>query len=66
MKKLWLSLGLINLMAAAGVFIEQVVRYGIWWEWGEFIHHETFIGLFLYAGIFLLTVALVNHPRSAS
>ena len=63
MKKLWLYLGLINLLIAIGIFFDQVLRFGVWWEWDEFLHHETFIGIFLYAALVFLTVSLVKNIR---
>ena len=65
MSRLWLSLGLVHLFASIGVFVEQVVHYGIWWEWDEFFHHEDFIAILFYASIIFLAVALVNHTRRA-
>jgi len=64
MTKLWLSLGLINLLAAAGIFIDQILRFNIWWEWDELYHHEPFILIFFYAALILLIVALVEHIRN--
>jgi len=62
--KLWLSLGLINLLVAVGIYVDQILRFGIWWEWDEFSHHETFIGIFFYATLIFLTVASVEHIRN--
>ncbi len=64
MIKLWLSLGLINLLIAVGIYFDQVLRFDVWWEWEDFFHHETFIGIFLYATLIFLTVALVKHIRN--
>jgi uncharacterized membrane protein len=63
MRKLWLCLGLIHLAVAVGIFVDQVVVYGIWWEWDEFIHHESFIGILFYAAVMLFIVALVQQNR---
>ena len=64
MTKLWLSLGLINLLAAAGIFIDQILRFNIWWEWDELYHHEPIIGICSYAALILLIVALVEYIRN--
>ena len=64
MTKLWISLGLINLIAAAVIFVDQILRFNVWWEWHELFHHETFTVMLLYAAIFLLIVALVEHVRN--
>jgi len=64
MIKLWLSLGLINLLIAVVIYIDQVLRFGVWWEWDEFFHHEAFIGIFLYATLILFTMALIKHTRN--
>ena len=64
MIKLWLSLGLINLLIAVGIYFDQVLRFGVWWEWDEFFHHETFVAIFFYATLIFLTVALVKHIRN--
>ena len=64
MTKLWLSLGLIDLFITFGICIDQGLRFGIWWEWEEFLHHETFIGIFFYSTVIFLTVALVEHRRN--
>jgi hypothetical protein len=64
MTKLWLSLGLINLLAATAIFLDQLLRFNVWWELDEFFHHETFIGICFYAAIILLIVALVEHIRN--
>jgi len=63
MTRLWLTLGLINLLAAIGVFINQILRFNVWWERDEFLHHETFIVTLFYAGIILLIVTLVDHSK---
>ena len=64
MTKLWLYLGLVHLLVAVGIFVDQRVRFSIWWESEEFFHHETFIGLFFYTTLILLIVALVEHFRN--
>jgi uncharacterized membrane protein len=64
MTKLWLSLGLINLVAAAAIFIDQILRFNVWWEWEEFFHHETFVGICSYAALILLIVALVEYIKN--
>ena len=64
MSKLWLSLGLIDLVVAIGIFIDQRVRFGIWWEWEDFLHHEVYIGIFVCAALILLKVALVERIRN--
>ena len=63
MTKLWLSLGLIDLLIVVGIYLDQRLRFGVWWEWENFFHHETFIGIFFYASLIFLTVALVEHIR---
>ena len=65
MTKLWLSLGLVNLLAAAGIFIDQILRFSIWWEWDELYHHEPFILTCFYAALILLIVALVEYIRNS-
>ena len=60
MVKLWLSKGILSLLIALGILIDQGLRYGVWWEWEDFLHHETFISIFFYASIVLMTVALVE------
>ena len=64
MKKLLFYLGLIHLLAAIGIFVDQVVRFGIWWEWEDIFHHETYIILLLYATLIFLIVALVEYIRN--
>ena len=64
MVKLWLSLGLIDFLVAIGIFVDQRLRFSIWWEWEDFFHHETYIGIFLYATLVFLAVALVEHIRN--
>lgn len=64
MTKLWLSLGLIDLLIVVGVYVDQRLRFRVWWEWENFFHHETFIGIFFYASLIFLTVALVEHIRN--
>ena len=64
MTKLWMSLGLVNLLVAAGIFINQILRYNIWWEWEEIYHHEPFILMCFYAALILLIVALVEYIRN--
>jgi hypothetical protein len=39
MTKLWLSLGLIDLIVVIGIVVDQKVRFGLWWEWEDFLHH---------------------------
>ena len=63
MTKLWLFLGLIDLLIVVGIYLDQKLRFGVWWEWENFFHHETFIGIFFYASLIFLTVALVEHIR---
>jgi len=63
MTKLWFSLGLINLIATIGIILDQGLRFGIWWEWDEFLHHETFIGIFLFATLIFVTVTLAERVR---
>lgn len=65
MTKLWLSLGLTDLLIVVGIYLDQRLRFGVWWEWEEFFHHETFIGIFFYASLIFLTVALVEHIRKS-
>ncbi len=64
MTKLWLSLGLIDLLVVVGIVVDQKVRFGIWWEWEDFLHHETYAGIFFYAALIFLIVALVEHMRN--
>ena len=64
MIKLCLSLGLINLLAAVCIYVDQGLRFGVWWEWDEFFHHETFVGIFFYAALIFLTVVLVERIRN--
>ncbi len=63
MTKLWLSLGLIDLFVVVGIYVDQSLRLGAVWEWEQFLHHETFVGIFFYATLIFLTVALVEHIR---
>lgn len=63
MTKLWMSLGLINLFVTIGIFADQGLRYGIWWEWEEFLHHETFVSIFLCATLIFIIVALIEHKQ---
>jgi hypothetical protein len=64
MTKLWLILGLVNLLAAAAIFIDQVVRFNVWWEWDELFHHEPFFAICFYAALILFIVALVEYIRN--
>ncbi len=64
MTKLWLSLGLIDLLVASGIYLDQRLRLSARWNWEQFFHHETFIGIFFYATLIFLTVALVEHVRN--
>ena len=63
MTRLWFSLGLINLLVTIGIILDQGLRFGIWWEWDEFLHHETFISIFLFATLIFITVALAERMR---
>jgi len=63
MTKLWFSLGLINLIATIAIILDQGLRFGIWWEWDEFLHHETFVGIFLFATLIFITVTLAERVR---
>ena len=60
MMKLWLVSGLISLFVAIGVFVDQGLRYDIWWEWEDLLHHETFVGIFLCATLIFIIVALIE------
>ena len=64
MTKLWLSLGIIDLLVVVGIVVDQKVRFGIWWEWEDFLHHEVYVGIFFYAALIFLIVALVEHRRN--
>ncbi len=64
MTKLWLSLGLINLIVSVAILFDQKLRFNVWWEWNEFLHHEVFIGIFSYAAFVLIIVALVEYIRN--
>ena len=63
MSKLWILLGVISGLAALAIFLDQVLRFDVWWEWDEFLHHETFIGMFLTAALVFTTVARVEKRR---
>ena len=63
MSKLWLSLGLISLLAAIGIILDQGLRFGVWWEWEDFLHHENFSGIFICIALILVMVSLVEHSR---
>ena len=63
MSKLWLSLGLTSLLAAIGIILDQRLRFGVWWEWEDFLHHENFSGIFICMALILFTVSLVGHSR---
>jgi uncharacterized membrane protein len=63
MTKLWLSLGIIDLLVVVGIVVDQKVRFGIWWEWEDFLHHEVYVGIFFYASVIFLIVALIEHRK---
>ena len=63
MTKVYMSLGLISLLIAVGILVDQRLRFGVWWEWGNFMHHETFVGILLCVSIILLMSALSNVRR---
>jgi hypothetical protein len=54
-----------DILIAIGIFVDQRLRFSVWWEWEEFIHHEIFIGIFFYATFIFLTAALVQHKRNS-
>jgi hypothetical protein len=58
--KAWAMLGLVNLLAALGIFVHQYLRYKEIWNWQQFLHHETFMALFGGIGLVLLYVAVVS------
>jgi hypothetical protein len=69
MTKLWLSLGFIDLIVVIGIVVigivvDQKVRFGLWWEWEDFLHHEVYVGIFFYATLIFLSVALVENIRN--
>jgi hypothetical protein len=63
MSKLWLSLGIISLLGTAAIVLDQGLRFSVWWEWEDFIHHETFSGILLCIALVFIIVALVENLR---
>ena len=61
MARLWFYLRLIILLVPIGFLVDQKVRYGIWWEWEDFLHHETIIGVFVFASLLLFLVSVIDR-----
>ena len=61
MTKVWLTLGLISLLAGIGLYFDQELRLHASWSWEQFLHHESFIAIAGSVGTVLVLVALADY-----
>jgi len=47
-----LALGL--LIGAVLTIVHQYLTWGKVWEWGNFLHHEVFAGMFVFGALLLI------------
>ena len=64
MTKLWAILGALLLLAGLGLYLDQWIRYGVHWDWEQFLHHESFIALAGGIGLVLLIVAMFDSVKN--
>ena len=63
MSKLWLILSCIFLVTALAGYLHQEI-VGASWDWTQFWHHETVVGIFLSIGTTLMLMGLINMART--
>ncbi len=61
MSRLWLTAGLIYIVIAIGIFLDQLLRVTSRWQWDEALHHEAFVMATVWVGAAYLTVATVEY-----
>ena len=60
MPRLWLISGLIYIVIALIIYLDQSLRLTGMWQWDQVLHHEAFVMATVWVGAAYFTVALVE------
>ena len=63
MTKTWVTLGLIFVLIAIAIYLDQWLRLEAHWKWDDFFHHECWIGMVGFAAIMLFIVAIIERIK---
>lgn len=63
MVKTWFTLGLIFVLIAIAIYLDQWLRLEAHWKWDDFFHHECWIGMVGFAAIMLFIVAIIERIK---